>query len=279
MRRRLLIFIANLFILACSVLFWCLAAHFLMGICYYVVHTIVFATVSAIFLIQRTSSDCAITVSSSAKKRIKITDGLCIFFSVIMLVFLPFVAATGKSSYTVPTTCTVITLFVGVFCLSGWLLTSGTNCSGAYHGNIQLGLLSFSLLLILLFSWSLISFRAHISSKMIYMVLSFTALISIFSYSFYHPDKENNIGTICAFTFISAILLVITLNAQLDKSSGVRVYYTVVETGGYHNSAVCKTDSGDEFNYNYCPYELGERAFMYRYEGWFNEPYYIDSSE
>lgn len=278
MRQRFIFFIKNLLFLVFAILFWCLSAHFLNGICYYVVHTLVFATVSAVFLIQKKVLAGAIAVSSTMEKRFKIMDGLCIFFSIMILIFLPFVSA-GGSSYVVLTSCVFIISFVGVFSLSGWLLTSGTSCGGAYHGNIQLGLLSFSLLLILLFSWSLISFRAHISLKMIYMVLSFTALITIFSYTFYHPDKENNIGTICAFAFISAILLVTTLNAQLGESDCVKIYYTVVETGGYHNSAVCKTDSGEEFNYTYCPYELGERAFMYRYEGWFNEPYYIDSSE
>lgn len=277
MKNRLIQFSISFFLLFCAVAFWCLSAHFLRGGVYYVTHTAVFFLLGAFFLAQRKPAVEPVALSHKKAKRVNELNVVLIGCSVIVLLFFPFItAASSDNGYQGLTVCVAIAGGLGAVCVGFWLVTSWTDSSRFFHGHVQLGMNVFGLILMLVFSWSLVSFRGHISVKMLYMVVTLSLLIGLFCYAFYRPARENHMGIFGAFAFGISLMLFLTMNVGLDHSAGTKLYYTVIETGGYHGSALCETDGGEAFDYFYCPFEAGERWYMYAYDGWFHEPYYID---
>jgi uncharacterized membrane protein YhdT len=276
-------FLLHLFFLMLGLIAWLLIPHFLGGIAFWtamLVAVLAFAWTS--WLLQ--DDGCRTKqLPAEAEKAVRRWDVALHMISISGVLVTPFLgvicSGMGGLNHWLATVCLVWTVIPSLISMILWLIVSGTDCQKLFHGNRLLGIHMASMALMLLFMFDAYTFGAQLTVRKIGIILFFILVVGMFATAHFRPEQNNQIGTFWGSAFFIAVSLFSVLNVQLDTSAGESHAYTVIEVGGYHDSAVCQMDDGTVFQYSFCPLEEGETAWLYVGKGWFCERYFLDIEE
>lgn len=259
---------------------WLVISHLLTGWLFWLVISITIMLFCGIPLWMRNKKAGLEFMDSMVTKGFKKCDIILHIISIVNLLVIPFLsmiaAASRDMNYNIYVFCGIWSSIISVATIICWMLANHSMYPESIHGNRLLGIQLFTSLSILILGYPFFSFGTTLTLRKIVIILSLALELFCFCLIHYRQEQKNSLGTLFAAACLISIMLFNSLNIHLDKTTPEYHEYTIIKTGGYHDTAKCQLDNGQTFHYSFCPYYEGETWHLYICQGWFQEQYFLE---